>query len=336
MTKATILLMLHDQTLRQPFEQKLKEYFQNNGVLEHFDIVSFDSHIEEVNAFQNSTVTYIALTYDKLIEHLLPFEKLLQTEHAPIERVLFVKQSEWPEVVHYYLDGTINHLIPIEWDFPFVLDRFLFDCRIDKTMLAKCPPEFFQDRLEWERLQQINFSLSQQNRKLLTQASLDGLTELANRREFDRLMIREVARSNREHRPFSVIMCDVDFFKHYNDHFGHPAGDEVLKTIADLFRKRLRVSDIPARYGGEEFVILLPNTTKEQAILVAEALRKRVEQHPFPYEEFQPNGDLTISLGVSTFGDDGVTIEEIISAADKELYRAKHAGRNCVKASILP
>lgn len=336
MIRPKILFIINHEDFRKNLELLLSDYLHQNGFQDAFEVISLNDSQSETNYLQNETFAYLGMTFDKLLEHIIPLEILLQSDHAPFERILFVQEKEWSEAGRYYFDGTVNHLIPMDWSFPHVLNRFLYDCRMDLVTLTNCRFENFEKHLEWERLQQVNFSLSQQNRKLLTQASIDGLTGLTNRREFDRIITREVARSNREKRPFSIIMCDVDFFKHYNDHFGHPAGDEVLKKIAELIRKRLRISDVAARYGGEEFVILLPNTAKEQAIKVAEDLRVKIEQYEFPNEKLQPNGNLTMSLGVSTHGEDGTTVEAIIESADKELYRAKHCGRNCVKASTIP
>ena len=137
-------------------------------------------------------------------------------------------------------------------------------------------------------------------------------------------------RAERHDLEFSVVMMDIDFFKHYNDRHGHPAGDLVLKTIADLLRGNIRKIDVAARYGGEEFALILVETGRENATLVAEKLRKMVEEYPFPYREDQPNGKLTISAGVAAFPQDGRTAEGLVAEADRRLYQAKQSGRNCV------
>lgn len=162
------------------------------------------------------------------------------------------------------------------------------------------------------------------------QAITDGLTELYNYRSFGRQLDREIKRSKRHWSKTSLIMIDIDFFKHYNDTHGHPAGDKILRKLADLLRSNIRSSDVVARYGGEEFVFILPETPKAAAVKLAEKIRKVVQDEHFPHEDTQPNGDLTISLGVATFPDDAQSAEELIQKADEQLYQAKGAGRNQV------
>ncbi len=165
------------------------------------------------------------------------------------------------------------------------------------------------------------------------QAITDGLTEIYNYRSFHRHLERELKRSIRHWLKMSLIMIDIDFFKHYNDTHGHPAGDRILRQLADVFRRSTRSSDIVARYGGEEFVIILPETPKPAAFKMAEKIRKMVEDEAFPNEHTQPNGSLTISIGVATFPDDAQTVDELIQRADAQLYKAKQTGRNriCVE-----
>ncbi len=160
------------------------------------------------------------------------------------------------------------------------------------------------------------------------QAITDGLTEIYNYRSFRRQLDREMKRSTRHWLKMSMIMIDIDFFKHYNDTHGHPAGDRILKQLADVFRRSTRSSDIVARYGGEEFVVILPETPKPAAFKMAEKIRRMVEEEPFPNEHTQPNGALTISIGLATYPDDAQNAEELIQRADAQLYKAKQTGRN--------
>jgi len=158
----------------------------------------------------------------------------------------------------------------------------------------------------------------------------DSLTQIYNRRHFEKIISELLTKSQINHSPFSVAMCDVDFFKFYNDMNGHLAGDYVLKTIAEILKKGIKGSDVVARYGGEEFVIIFPDTTKENAVKICEKLRQMVKDFKFPNEESQPNGDLTISFGVSSFPEDGATPEELIKKADMALYKAKELGKDRV------
>jgi diguanylate cyclase (GGDEF)-like protein len=162
----------------------------------------------------------------------------------------------------------------------------------------------------------------------------DGLTGLKNYREFKEAFQAELLRSKRYQRTSSLLMFDVDHFKRYNDTYGHPQGDALLKNMAELIQNSFKDTDIVARYGGEEFAVLLVETgAKGQAVAAAERLRAMVEHHKFSHEETQPGGNVTISIGVSCYPEDGLSSEELIQAADEALYRAKNEGRNRVVAA---
>ena len=160
----------------------------------------------------------------------------------------------------------------------------------------------------------------------------DGLTGLSNRRHFDEYMELEWRRSMREQSQLSLLMIDVDYFKNYNDTFGHLEGDEALRKVASSIRdSSARPSDLPARYGGEEFALVLPNTSQGGARLVAEKLRMTVEALKIPHTSPNEGSSLTISIGLSTITPKtGSNCRELISAADKGLYLAKNSGRNQV------
>lgn len=164
------------------------------------------------------------------------------------------------------------------------------------------------------------------------QARMDLTTGIYNRRGLYELGIRELDRALRFNRPLSAIMVDIDHFKRVNDTYGHPAGDLVLKELADRLKNHLRSIDILSRYGGEEFVILLPETDAVQATEVAERLREVVEQKPFT-----PDGltlPITISQGISLLNDDAADIKVLIKNADDAMYVSKRSGRNQV--NIFP
>ncbi len=158
----------------------------------------------------------------------------------------------------------------------------------------------------------------------------DELTGVFNRRYFNQRYDREAQRAKRYGRPLTVVMIDIDHFKHYNDLNGHLMGDDVLKQIAHLIESNIRRSDILARYGGEEFVLLLPEISKEKARKAAEKLRQTIERAEFPREEKQPKGSVTISAGVATYPDDADDPEMLLDLADQALYAAKAAHRNRV------
>ena len=153
----------------------------------------------------------------------------------------------------------------------------------------------------------------------------DSLTGLLNRRYLEQRLNEEIIRSNRNGSPMSFLMIDVDEFKSYNDNFSHPEGDKALQIVANCLRETLRGADVAARYGGEEFSILLPQTSSEEAEIIAERVRERVEKACFP------NRQVTISIGIASCCIDFKSSEALISAADKALYEAKRQGRNNLK-----
>ncbi|MGD1701157.1 PAS domain S-box protein [Dapis sp. BLCC M229] len=174
--------------------------------------------------------------------------------------------------------------------------------------------------------------LQNTNKKLYKLATLDGLTQIANRRYFNEYLEQEWLRMAREKKPLSLIMCDIDFFKKYNDTYGHQKGDECLqrvaKTISELVK---RPADLVARYGGEEFAVILPNTHLEGAIYIAKIIRQEVCNLQIPHQEALIYKQVTMSLGVSTiipFLE--ATYQSLIAAADQALYQAKEKGRNQV------
>ena len=160
-------------------------------------------------------------------------------------------------------------------------------------------------------------------------ATTDGLTELYNHRYFQEQIRMQVEQSKRYNSSFSLIIIDIDFFKRFNDTFGHQSGDAVLRQVAQTLKRNVRTTDIVCRYGGEEMSIILPNTPKEEAFSTAQKICDRVANKKFRLFNGKET-NVTISLGVSTFPADGESAVDIIEAADKRLYNAKNNGRNQV------
>lgn len=159
--------------------------------------------------------------------------------------------------------------------------------------------------------------------------TLDGLTGAQNKRFFEDAIAREVLRSQRHWRPLALLLFDIDHFKEINDQFGHLAGDECLKQLALRIRSRIRGEDLFARFGGEEFAVALAETTLKQAVRIARDLRCLVESDPFPTTKGPV--PMTISIGVGfTNGQAPASSQDLLEAADENLYRAKRDGRNCV------
>lgn len=170
--------------------------------------------------------------------------------------------------------------------------------------------------------------------EILKHATLDALTGFYNRRQLEERLKQEVSNAKRQKSPLCGIMTDIDFFKSVNDTYGHAVGDLVLKTIAKIVRGQLREYDIAGRYGGEEFSILLPFTKIEEAIRVAERLRKSIENYEIDISKVNPDSDIkkinvTLSLGIYEMTPDD-NDEDLLKKADKALYQAKNTGRNKV------
>jgi len=173
-------------------------------------------------------------------------------------------------------------------------------------------------------LDAVNETLRQQNEELERLSASDSLTGLSNRRILTQRLSEELLRAQRESHSFTVLMLDVDHFKKYNDAHGHPAGDEVLKKVANILRSCTRAGDCTARYGGEEFAVLLSGKSGDAALQLAERIRERVVAEDFV------GGKVTISGGIAEFPHHGHSAEAVISSADEALYEAKREGRNRV------
>jgi len=176
-----------------------------------------------------------------------------------------------------------------------------------------------------QELDAVNEKLRRQNEELEHLSTVDELTGLHNRRHLTDRLSDELLRSYREKCSFTVLMADVDEFKKYNDAFGHPAGDEVLRKVASILLASTRAVDCTARYGGEEFAVLLTDTVGEGALQVAERIRTRVAAEEFPGRK------ITISIGMAEFPVHGHSAEAVISRADEALYAAKRSGRNRIE-----
>jgi diguanylate cyclase (GGDEF)-like protein len=173
-----------------------------------------------------------------------------------------------------------------------------------------------------EELRQANFRLREMSHT-------DELTEVGNRRSFDLRLREEISRSGRFGHTFSLLMIDIDGFKKFNDEFGHPKGDAVLRALGALMRSASREGDVPCRVGGEEFAFILPETGKGDGVVFAERFRRRMESSVMAPDSLSP---ITVSIGLAAYPEDGRSLEEIVWAADEALYESKRAGRNRVTA----
>ena len=185
----------------------------------------------------------------------------------------------------------------------------------------------------WQVLQKQSIDkqhLQATNQRLLHLATTDGLTQVKNRYFFDREIHHEWARSQREDQPLSLILFDVDYFKQYNDCYGHQAGDSCLQKIAQIAQQSIyRPADFVARYGGEEFAIVLPNTTQKGAIAIAQRIQADLQALAIPHLQSDISNIISLSLGIATtIPTEHTSCEDLIALADQSLYRAKRNGRD--------
>ncbi len=233
------------------------------------------------------------------------------------------------EVLKCLKESELSHRIPVIFvtalDSPEEEERGLKLGAVDYITKPFSPP-IVQMRVH------NHLRFLHQYRLLEQLALLDGLTEIPNRRQFEGGFKKEYARAQRNGTPLSLTMVDVDFFKQYNDHYGHAMGDRVLQKIAGALQKSLkRPADIVARYGGEEFVMILPETDVTSAAGVAERARHAVAELDIPHQHSAIAKYVSVSIGVATsFLDKNILPEDILRQADRNLYRAKSNGRNQV------
>lgn len=179
------------------------------------------------------------------------------------------------------------------------------------------------------KLAQAQLKLTLLNQELEKLSLFDSLTGLANRRNFDQTLEKEFKLARRNKAPMGLIICDIDFFKLYNDHYGHQQGDECLAKVARIIGAGVkRPTDLACRYGGEEFTLILPATNLEGGWQVAENIRQAVENENIEHDPSSVSGNVTLSLGVATYYGQLKLPEELLKAADEALYQAKQNGRN--------
>jgi diguanylate cyclase (GGDEF)-like protein/PAS domain S-box-containing protein len=240
------------------------------------------------------------------------------------ERIPVVFFGTLKEDIFFIILRDLRERIGIEEEFEKTKKEFMEKIR-ERDLYAR-ELQVIRD-LYKEKLKEIEMMKEEAIRLSYT----DDLTGIYNHRFFIEQLTLEVERQKRYPTPLSLLMIDIDYFKHYNDNNGHLAGDQVLKAIAILIQHGVRQSDIVARYGGEEFSAILINTGREEALEIAERVRRNVAETRFPNENAQPNKDLTVSVGVATFSSSISTLTDLIREADHALYRAKKGGRNRIE-----
>ena len=259
-------------------------------------------------------------------------ESLLTTDSLPNERLDFLAHQTVDP------DGFKARVIELCKHMPEAVALELIELRDGRILERYTQPQRICDRIigriwtyrDVTEKQQASAALEAVNKELERLANLDGLTQVANRRYFDVYFSQEWRRMAREQQPLSLILLDVDFFKAYNDRYGHQAGDDCLKRVAQTLSQVVkRPADLVVRYGGEEFAVILPNTDLDGAIRIAQCLQKAVRQLQIVHDASGVGPFLSISLGLSCrIPSPGTASDQLIWEADKALYRAKGQGRN--------
>lgn len=275
-------------------------------------------------------------------------EALLYVKENAVDLVLM--DVEMPGMNGFQVTSAIRSLDSIDW-FPIIFlttknddesftsgilaggDAYLFKpinpLRLQLTISAM--ERIYKMRL---KLKQAEQELVYVNKKLKHLAMYDELTGLANRRNFDETLERQFKLAKRKKIPLSIIICDIDFFKIYNDTYGHQQGDNCLAAVAKVIGCIAgRPTDRACRYGGEEFTLILPDTNLQGGLIIAEKLRQAIESENIQHEGSKVAGCVTLSVGLAAYTGQFHSEDEILKAADDALYRAKENGRNRVESS---
>ena len=294
-----------------------------------------------VSKFQMETVT-LALPgeIDETIVQIISYKGLKREESTftlpPLQPLLaFLDKDEYSQISFSYLRDTFQ-----DKEFIQPLEQLAVDVlvplRTDKgsigvLFLPKNITGQPYDLLEMQFITRIArfASIAIENASLFRQATTDRMTGLFSHHYFEKTLDEELERARRYKSTFSLVMFDIDHFKKFNDTYGHLQGDHIIRDIAKLLCKSVRQVDFPARYGGEEFAVILPAVDVKGALVVAERIRKRVEEFAFPSSNGGDPLHVTISVGVTEFDQESAYApSEIIREADRALYQSKENGRN--------
>ncbi|NEP24601.1 PleD family two-component system response regulator [Moorena sp. SIO3I6] len=307
----------------------------------------------DLNNFKNKTPQVLVVDDEKImrlvLRRSLTKEGYKVIEASNGEQCLNICEQQLPDIV--LLDARMP-----------IIDGFTCCAKLKDNFGSECPPilmitalhdeesverafeagatDYITKPINWavlrrrvHRLIESSWTMKQlkiANKELERLATIDGLTQVANRRAFDEYLNNEWSRLAREEKPLSLVLCDIDFFKLYNDTYGHQSGDECLKQVAQILDQAAkRPADMVARYGGEEFVVMLPSTDIQGAIQVAETIETKLYKKAIPHSGSLVSDIVTVSLGcASTITTGKSSPYNLLSEADKALYHAKVSGRN--------
>ena len=310
--------------------RNLIDFINYNDVLIEKMFHIFEKYFEFncAGIFFNSPDIYCTNTLNLLIKNKNINNKL-------IEQNFFKNMNQYKQIIKTKVNIISSNIISSdegehfedELIIPFLFQNTLLGgiCIVSQNEILKTDINTYNFLInEFLSIFKLKYLYSEQ----IFKSSVDGLTGLYNRHQFDINLNQECNRSQRYNAPFTLAMIDIDHFKNINDTYGHQFGDFVLKEISKIIQNTFRKTDIVFRYGGEEITIIMPETNSENAILPLEKLRKKIKKHNF-------NGkNVTVSIGAADFNNDIKTSTDILKKADEMLYTAKENGRNQVKVFL--
>lgn len=316
MNNNTILIIDDEESIRELLSSALSQ--EGYNVLTAFD--GIDGYEQALRKTPDLILLDIMMPDIDGYEVLNRLKEDLTTAHIPI--IFLTAKVEAEERVLGLEAGAVDYITK-----PFYTKEVLARIKIH-LKIREYEKELM---IKNEELQAFSDLLLSLNTKLEELARKDELMQIWNRRAFNEQIIQTHNYSARYSRPYSLIIADLDHFKNYNDLYGHQQGDVVLQKVAQAIADTCRATDFVARYGGEEIVLILPETSKEVALLIANRVIKVVEELNIPHANNANFGLVTISAGVSTYSPvNKMGWDEVLKVADEALYRAKNSGRNTV------
>ena len=312
--------------LRFKNSNSLKRYIQNGDEKQTKRYITYFFILLIYSSFVWGTAVYLSLLYAPLNYELISFIMILGITTAGILSL--------SSILHAYLMYFLLMLIPLFLRMIYIGDRihiilaiFLFIYIVVIVLLSK---SMYKNRIKSIHNQE---SLQKSIEELHKLSITDSLTKIYNRRYFFEAGENLIEIAKRESKPISLLMLDIDYFKNVNDTYGHQAGDTVLIELTKAINSMVRKSDIFARIGGEEFALVLHNTSKQGAVIIANKIRKTVQNHHFKHDNIDIA--VTISVGVSSLNSDYNDLDALYKDADVKLYEAKRVGRNIVIAKSV-
>ncbi|EAW37970.1 diguanylate cyclase domain-containing protein [Lyngbya sp. PCC 8106] len=331
MSKPVVICVDDEPTILDSLKVELRKALENQCIIEVAE--GGEEALELLDELEEENSEIAVVLSDYLMPGMKGDEllKLIHQRFPKTLNILLTGQADLPALGNAIKYAKLYRYIAKPWQ-PEDLRLTVVEAVNSYVQEKKLQEQNLKLQQMNQELQRLAGELQQANRELQRLAVTDSLTQLANRRQFDEYLIHEWLRMLREQQFLSVILCDVDFFKNYNDKYGHPAGDNCLRKVAKAICQQVqRPGDLAARYGGEEFVIILPNTQAEGAINVAEGIRQAIKSLNIPHSQSKIADCITVSSGVaSVVPQANDSPSNLIATADTALYEAKKKGRDCV------